>query len=336
MVPQTTADIRELLAGYLTAGALAAALERGLFWHLDDRPETSAAVAGRYVLPERRCGYWLEVLSGLGLLDRDDGTYRTSETARTLIMKAYSPSTWALLAEEVRERYRAGSRLVEQLDRQGSVWDDQDDAPPDYVAQMATNQERARRFAQALHEIHTPLAEEVARALDLADADRLLDVGGGSGVMAMGLLRRHPRLTATVVDIPTVCVAGREIAAETPLADRVTYVPGDFLTEALPNGFDVALLCDVGHYEVELLAKVARALLPGGRLVVVDRFPVTDTPGLSLWDARVALFEALADPGFAPLTRPVLRQRLAAAEFTSMRELGLGGGATLVDAVRGG
>jgi hypothetical protein len=35
------------------------------------------------------------------------------------------------------------------------------------------------------------------------------------------LLRRHPALQSTVIDIENVCVAGREIAEEAGLSDRI-------------------------------------------------------------------------------------------------------------------
>jgi 16S rRNA G1207 methylase RsmC len=66
---------------------------------------------------------------------------------------------------------------------------------------MAQSPERARRFTRMLGEIHRPLAAELAETLDMTGVRRLMDLGGGSGVVSLALLNRHPELTAVVVDI---------------------------------------------------------------------------------------------------------------------------------------
>ncbi len=93
--------------------------------------------------------------------------------------------------------------------------------------------------------------------------------------MSLAFLRRYPDLTSTVVDIPNVCVAGREIAAKYFLEDRITYHPADFLRDDLPSGFDVVLECDVNVYSEELCRKVWDSLNPGGHFVIVDQFAPT-------------------------------------------------------------
>jgi ubiquinone/menaquinone biosynthesis C-methylase UbiE len=104
---------------------------------------------------------------------------------------------------------------------------------------------------------------------------RLMDLGGGSGVMSLALLRQHPQLTSVVVDIDNVCAAGREIAAEHPATDRITYFAADFLRNKLPGDFDMVLECDVGAYDETLFRKLRAALNSGGRLVIVDQLAPT-------------------------------------------------------------
>jgi predicted TPR repeat methyltransferase len=144
--------------------------------------------------------------------------------------------------------------------------------PPDYVEKMRDDPIRAREFTRMLYELHQGLANELAAALDLSGARRLLDLGGGSGVVALALLRRHPELTATVVDLETVCVAGREIAAEHGHSDRITYRAVDFLHDELPGGFDLVVQCDVGVFGDEHARKLWSALNQGGHLVMVEHF----------------------------------------------------------------
>ena len=126
---------------------------------------------------------------------------------------AYSRDTWAFLAREARERFPAVRDLAVQISESGTPWEAQGLTPPDYVTLLLEQPGRAAQFTRMLHEIHLPLADQLAESLPMDGVERLLDVGGGSGVMSLALLRRHPRLQAVVLDIENVCAVGREIAA---------------------------------------------------------------------------------------------------------------------------
>jgi SAM-dependent methyltransferase len=99
-----------------------------------------------------------------------------------------------------------------------------------------------------------------------------MDLGGGSGVVSLALLRRYPNLSVVVIDVANVCAAGREIAIENSLEGRIAYRVADFLHDELPSGFDVILNCDAGPNTEAFLGKIWAALNPGGRLVIVDHF----------------------------------------------------------------
>jgi predicted TPR repeat methyltransferase len=272
MKPATAEDILDLMdAGYISA-AVGAAMELGLFWLLDEHPMKTQGVADRFEIPTRRCQYWLQLLERVGLIEEGFSGYTLSATARSAVLDVYGRESWALLAKETRERLPAVQNLPRDLGRPGSVWGDREGAPPDYVSAMSNSLESARRFTRMLYEIHRPLADALGRFLDTRGVDRMMDLGGGSGVVSMALLGRNPNLSAVVVDIANVCEAGREIARENSMAERVTYHAAEFRSDELPAEFDMVLECDVNVYSEELFRKVRRAMNPGGRFVIVDQF----------------------------------------------------------------
>ncbi len=173
-----------------------------------------------------------------------------------------------------------------------------------------------------LHELHQPLAAELVARLDLGGVNSLMDLGGGSGVVSLAFLRRYPRLRATVVDITNVCDAGREIAAEYSLADRITYHAADFLRDELPSGFDMVLECDVNVYSVPLFRRVRDSLNSGGRFVVVDQLAPAEGVAPA---ARVhwALEGSLRDPSFQFPTAAMIRDQLHEAGFRNLSESSL-------------
>lgn len=121
------------------------------------------------------------------------------------------------------------------------------------------------------------LLDDVAEALTVPDgAERLLDVGGGHGLYAMELCRRHPDLSATIFDFPGAVEAIHDDIPD-PLASRIDTQAGDYLTDELGDGYDLALLFNVVHAHdpetnVVLFERVAEALSPGGRIAVLDQW----------------------------------------------------------------
>jgi spermidine synthase len=158
------------------------------------------------------------------------------------------------------------------------------------------------------------LADKLAQTIDMVGVRRLMDLGGGSGVVSLALLRHHPDLTAVVVDIENVCHAGREIAAKTPMTNRITYHPANFLQDPLPTGFDMVLECDVGVYTEELFHKLHTSLNAGGRLVIVDWLIQPDRQQ-SFWRLCTAFLSSLGTFEFSNQTSEEVQKLLFQAGF---------------------
>jgi SAM-dependent methyltransferase len=317
--PTTPDDVLELLEASTVSAALGAAMELGLFWLLEVRPLDAHGIASALDIPLGRCRYWLQLLADAGLVVEGRHGYEPSPTAKTAILEIFEQDSWALLAEEARERLRGLVDLPVHMRVAGSAWTVMGLTPPMYLDHLVGDPERARRFTRMLADLHEPLAEVVVDAVDLEAAGRLMDLGGGSGVVSMAALRRYPDLTATVVDVANVCIAGREIAAAASLQDRLTYHPADFLHDELPADFDVILECDVNIYGVELFRKVRDSLCQGGRFVIVDQLAPAEgvaPPSRVHW----AFAGALVDPEFTFPTAAGIRAQLEGAGFRDVSE----------------
>lgn len=149
-------------------------------------------------------------------------------------------------------------------------WDD-----PDFSRRML------REHLDESHGAATRQTPERARQLDwlwahlgLQPGQRLLDVTCGPGLYAVPLAQRGCRVTG--IDFAPASLAhARQLAAETAVADRCTFIQQDVrqMDQAGQN-FDAALLL-YGQLAVftrdearALLAQVAAALRPGARLCV--------------------------------------------------------------------
>ncbi len=308
-----------LLDRPVEGAALGAALELGLIPTLEAEPADTASVGRGLGICPGRCEAWLRVLEAIGVVEELGSRWRPTQAARASILGGYTAGTWALLAQEARERLAAVVDLPGALRAApGEKWV----GTAGYVEQMAADPERARRFTRMLYEIHQPLAADVAAALDLGGTRRLMDLGGGSGVVAIALAKRWPKLEVTIVDIATVCAAGREIAAAEGVDDRILFQGADFLRDPLPGGFDAVLECDVAVFSEALFRRIRETLRPGGRFVIVDEL-LPDEASADRSRRAWALVRTLADPAWRAPTVGWIEELLGRAGFGQIRRTDL-------------
>lgn len=77
---------------------------------------------------------------------------------------------------------------------------------------------------------------------DLSSYRTLLDVGGGSGGLAIAVTEACPHIRATVVDLPGVIPITQEFIDEAGAGDSVQVIATDVVREPLAGSYDVAVL----------------------------------------------------------------------------------------------
>ena len=101
----------------------------------------------------------------------------------------------------------------------------------------------------------------------------VLEIGGGSGAMALELLRRNEGLHLTMTDVDPAMVAAAKTRLA-PFADRANAVQGDATSLDLPdNSFDTVCTWLMLHHTIEwpsVLAEAGRVVRPGGTIVGYD------------------------------------------------------------------
>ena len=148
-------------------------------------------------------------------------------------------------------------------------------------------------FLMGMHGNSLGTAARAAREIDLGGRRRLLDLGGGPGTWAVQFVLANPGLHATIFDLPTSQPFADRIVGEAGITDRVAFVGGDFTEDDLPGGFDAAWLSHILHGEGPeacraVLGKAARALVPGG-LLLVHEFILDDSRTSPLFPALFSL-----------------------------------------------
>jgi|UPI000060167F demethylspheroidene O-methyltransferase len=127
----------------------------------------------------------------------------------------------------------------------------------------------AERYSQLMADSQRVVADDTLRLVDLRDAKRVMDVGGGTGAFLRVVAKLYPELPLTLFDLPHVLsVADR-------FSPKLDFAPGSFRDDPIPQGADVITLVRVLYDHPDsvvepLLAKVHAALPPGGRLIISE------------------------------------------------------------------
>jgi len=115
---------------------------------------------------------------------------------------------------------------------------------------------------------------EIVQAFDFSRFRKLVDVGGGGGVLIGEILRATPNLKGVLFDQPRTIEEARPRIAAAELAHRCEAVGGNFL-ESLPSGADAYVFKHVlrdwdDAGVLKMLQNCHRAMEEGGTLLIID------------------------------------------------------------------
>ncbi len=258
----TAQSIREIVNGFQPSRVLLTAYELGVFTALGDAWRPSAEVATDLGTDARATDRLMNALVAMGLLEKRDGRFANGASAAKLLVRGGSDYMSGLMHSA--HMWTRWSTLTEAVRRGTPV------APA-----QPRGEEWGEAFMAAMHWRGVQQAPEVAKAIGLDGVSRVLDVAGGTGVFSMAFARARAGLRAVVFDLPAIVPITRRYVADAGLSDRVTATPGDLTTDDFPGDFDLVFLSAIAHSfgpeeNRRLVAKAARALAPGGRVVVQE------------------------------------------------------------------
>ena len=143
-----------------------------------------------------------------------------------------------------------------------------------FFAYLAEHPDLGAAFQGSMADRSRQEAADVVAAYDFGAFGRLVDVGGGTGVLLGQILAAAPRLRGVLFDRPEVVEQARERLAAAGLAGRCEFVAGDFFASVPPGG-DAYLLSRVVHdwddgAARRILATCHRAMGDASRLLLVE------------------------------------------------------------------
>lgn len=270
MVTQPT-RIATLQADVLRGHALLAGMQLEIFTALAERGATAAEVAQALGAREEKLAPLLYALVVAGLLEHHDGRFVNTGESEEFLVKG-RPRYMGGVHAAWNEAWHATLKTAQSI-RAG--------APQARLDFSGHSDEHIAALLRGLYPTTLAFGRTLAEQFDFGRTGAVIDIGGGSGGLLVGLCERYPGLHATLFDLPTVTPFATRMIEEAGLAGRVTIEAGD-IVRAPPQGrYDAAILCAV----VQILAPEAAALAvrhaveglsPGGVLYIGGRGIVQD------------------------------------------------------------
>jgi hypothetical protein len=200
-----------------------------------------------------------------------DGRYANTEVGETL--RSDVPGSLRAWARNIGEpvSWEAWAQLLDSVRTGGTAFDAVHGT--DVWTYRSTRPGLNAVFNDAMTSNSAAVAQAVAGTYDFSGRRRVVDVGGGKGVLLEAVLRRHPQLEGVVFDLAHVVATTPSPTLPADARDRWRSASGSFFEEV--PAADVYLLKSVLHDWpdedcVRILRSCRNALDDDGVVLVVE------------------------------------------------------------------
>ncbi|HEV2550559.1 MAG TPA: methyltransferase [Stellaceae bacterium] len=298
--------------GIYPSMAMLAGMQLDVFTPLKDGPMTAAEVARAIGVDAYKLQPLLYALVNADLLTVEGERFANTPEAQTYLVRgapAYVGSAHELYADLWHAALQTGRSIrtgMPQVKHDFSVMSD----------------DELGAFFRGLHAGALTVGRQLSARFGFDRVSTLLDVGGGSGGLAIAACQSCADLSATVVELPRIVPFAEEFVRNAGFAARIKVQATNVVERAPEGRFDVATLRNLvqvlGPDDARrAIANIGRAVAPGGLLLIIGH--VVDDSGtapseavgmnlafLSIYDEGQARSERehrawLAEAGFADI-----------------------------------
>jgi SAM-dependent methyltransferase len=221
-----------LTAAVYPAFALLAGMQLDLFTPLNDGPMSVEQIAAGLGVGSAKLKPLLYALGVAGLLNVEGELFANTEVANRFLVRG-SPLCMVDTHELLSDLWNAALKTAESI-RTGT--------PQAEYNYSAMSQDELEQFFRGEHPYAVAYGRELVARYDFSSYHTLLDVGGGSGGLAIAVTEACPHIQATVVDLPTVTPVTQHFIDEAGAEDRVRVIATDVIRDSLTGSYDVAVL----------------------------------------------------------------------------------------------
>jgi ubiquinone/menaquinone biosynthesis C-methylase UbiE len=257
------------LVGMLGYQALSTAVRLNIFKALAERPSTATELAQRLSAEERGMRSLLRALQAIGYVVERDGRFHTTPMTdkwfgQSDIMDIGTAlHLWDVFVQEL---WPKSADIIQTGER-----------PFNFYEFIYSDLKLAHSFQQMMVGNAYTVGAALLKKLTVPDGPmRVLDVGGGHGVVSIVLAEAHPQIQATILDAEAALQTAKPYIDKHNVHGRIHLMPGDMWQLDWVESYDLILMVNlVHHFDLDtnrkLLQKAHAALKPGGQVAIFDQ-----------------------------------------------------------------
>lgn len=250
---------------YREAELLFEALKLDIFSYLDE-PTTLEEFLKSTNYDKENTKYFLSALLSCGYIEKNNLTYCNTKCSKLYLSK--NSSKYIGKAILFREKLGSISNIG------------------DKVKDNSLGQNDKLDFSELAEIVHdemyvTGRVDDFNREIKQLFSDKyrnykVLDLGGGSGVLSIEFIRNFPNSTAYVFETSEVACISKKIIEKNDMQDKIFVLEGDFNVDAIGDGYDLIIASGIFNFVnmdiTEFICKLSYALVLNGHLLIIGSF----------------------------------------------------------------
>ena len=262
-VNESFEELYRMLIAPIKSKLLLTGIELKVFNQLSESmsAETVAEALGTH---SENTKLFLDGLAASDLLEKNDGLYQNTAVAQAFLvdgsptflgqMFAFQSQMWSATLNDLSKLVKEGPPPPSPEMDMGSeeMW-------AQFTVSLA-NYERAGVAQQAV--------EVVLELPEFSSFRKMLDLGGGPGLVGIAIVASHPNMKGVIFDRPAIIKVAETFIEEYEMEERMDVLAGDYNGDSIGEGYDLIWTSNTlnfaRHDLDSLMKKIYDALNPGG------------------------------------------------------------------------
>ena len=252
-----------MLIGPIKSKLLLAGIELKVFNQLNE-PMSADVVAEAIGSHPENTGLFLDGLTACDLFEKKKGLYQNTPVTQAFLVEESSTYLGLVFADQFQMNHPVLNDLP-KLVKEG---------PPPTLPEADMNSEEMCMKFTAAHASceRAGIAQQVAKVVsglpEFPSFRKMLDLGGGPGLIGIATVATHPSMKGIIFDRPSIVKVAETFIREYGMKGRVEVLGGDYFQDSIGEGYDLVLASDNLYYDKDetdaIVKKIFDALNPSG------------------------------------------------------------------------
>ena len=265
-LPEVNVSFQELyrmLIGPIQSKLLLTGIELKVFNQLS-QPKSADAVAETLGTHPENTRLFLDGLAASELVVKKNGLYQNAPVTQAFLVEGNATFLGQMFSLQAR-MWDGALNDLSKLVKEG---------PPPPSPQMDMGSEEMwTQFAVSMVNyeragVAQQAVELVSELPEFPSFKKMLDLGGGPGLIGIAIVASHPSMEGVIFDRPAVVEIAETFIKEYEMESRIQVLSGDYNHDSIGEGYDLIWASNAlnfaRHDMDALMSKVYHALNPGG------------------------------------------------------------------------